>query len=472
MTEMRKRNILVVEDEVKMQRILEVNLRDTYNVLLANNGEQALDVVKGNDVNLILTDMKMPGKDGLSLLHDVKEFAPDIPVILITAYGTIESAVKAMKEGAYDYILKPLKMDEIEVVIEKALAHARLIDENRYLREELRSTYGFGNIISVNPKMVQILGLIGQIANSKATVLLQGESGTGKELVARAIHYNSQRAKGPFIVVNCSAIPRELLESELFGHEKGAFTGATRVKLGSFELADTGTLFLDEIGEMQRELQVKILRALEGHRFMRIGGTEEIDVDVRVITATNRDLKEAVATGDFREDLYYRLNVVCVDLPPLRERREDIPRLAAHFVEKYEAESKGQVRGISDEAMRILERYRWPGNVRELENCILRGMVLAKTGRMEVGDFPKEVVEGAMPAEVYAPRNAEELKLMKKRERERVTGQIEKQFIVEALQRNKGNISRSASDVGMDRRQFQNLIRKYRIFPRDYRGGQ
>jgi len=472
MTEMRKRNILVVEDEVKMQRILEVNLRDTYNVLLANNGEQALDVVKGNDVNLILTDMKMPGKDGLSLLHDVKEFAPDIPVILITAYGTIESAVKAMKEGAYDYILKPLKMDEIEVVIEKALAHARLIDENRYLREELRSTYGFGNIISVNPKMVQILGLIGQIANSKATVLLQGESGTGKELVARAIHYNSQRAKGPFIVVNCSAIPRELLESELFGHEKGAFTGATRVKLGSFELADTGTLFLDEIGEMQRELQVKILRALEGHRFMRIGGTEEIDVDVRVITATNRDLKEAVATGDFREDLYYRLNVVCVDLPPLRERREDIPRLAAHFVEKYEAESKGQVRGISDEAMRILERYRWPGNVRELENCILRGMVLAKTGRIEVGDFPKEVVEGAMPAEVYAPRNAEELKLMKKRERERVTGQIEKQFIVEALQRNKGNISRSASDVGMDRRQFQNLIRKYRIFPRDYRGGQ
>jgi len=469
---MPKSSILVVEDEVKMQRILEVNFRDKYTVLLASNGQEALDIVRREDVNIILTDMKMPGKDGLSLLHDVKAFAPDIPVILITAYGTIESAVQAMKEGAYDYILKPLKMDEIEVVIEKALVHASLLDENRYLREELRSTYGFDNIISINPKMLKILELIGQIANSKATVLLQGESGTGKELVARAIHYNSRRSKGPFIVVNCSAIPRELLESELFGYEKGAFTGATRMKLGSCELADTGTLFLDEIGEMQRELQVKILRALEGHRFMRIGGTEEIDVDVRVITATNRDLKEAVATGDFREDLYYRLNVVCVDLPPLRERREDIPRLAAHFVEKYEAESKGQVRGISDEAMRILERYRWPGNVRELENCILRGMVLAKTGRIEVGDFPKEVVEGAMPAEVYAPRNAEELKLMKKRERERVTGQIEKQFIVEALQRNKGNISRSASDVGMDRRQFQNLIRKYRIFPRDYRGGQ
>ncbi len=467
---MQNKNILVVEDEVRMGRILEVNLRDRYNILLASNGEEALNIVKGNDVNLILTDMKMPGKDGLSLLHDVKEFAPDIPVILITAYGTIESAVKAMKEGAYDYILKPLKMDEIEIVIDKALAHASLIDENRYLREELRSTYGFDNIISVNPQMVQILELIGQIANSKATVLLQGESGTGKELVARAIHYNSQRAKGPFIVVNCSAIPRELLESELFGYEKGAFTGATRMKLGSFELADTGTLFLDEIGEMQRELQVKILRALEGYRFMRIGGTEYIDVDVRVITATNRDLKEAVATGDFREDLYYRLNVVCIALPPLRERREDIPLLATHFLEKYEGEGKREVDEISDEAMRLLGQYHWPGNVRELENCILRGRVLAKTGRIEMRDLPEEVVEGALKTELRAPRNAEELKLMKKRERERAVGQIERQFIIEALRRNKGNISRSASDVGMDRRQFQNLIKKYRVFVEDYRG--
>jgi DNA-binding NtrC family response regulator len=471
MIEMRKRNILVVEDEVKMQRILEVNLRDRYNVLLASNGEEALNIVKGNDVNLILTDMKMPGKDGLSLLHDVKEFAPDIPVILVTAYGTIESAVKAMKEGAYDYILKPLKMDEIEVVIQKALAHARLIDENRYLREELKATYGFDNIISINPKMMQILELIGQIANSKATVLLQGESGTGKELVARAIHYNSQRSKGPFIVVNCSAIPRELLESELFGYERGAFTGATRMKLGSFELADTGTVFLDEIGEMQRELQVKILRALEGHRFMRIGGTEYIEVDVRVITATNRDLKEAVAMGDFREDLYYRLNVVCINLPPLRERREDIPLLAGHFMEKYRGEAKGKVNGISDEAMKVLGHYHWPGNVRELENCILRGMVLAKTDRIEVADLPEEVVGGAVATGVQIPRNTEELKKIKKGEKERVVGKIEKQFIMEALRRNKGNISRSAGDVGMDRRQFQNLIKKYRISVKDYRGG-
>jgi len=467
---MRKRNILVVEDEVKMQRILEVNLRDKYNVLLASNGEEALDLVKGNDVTLILTDMKMPGKDGLALLHDVKEFAPDIPVILVTAYGTIESAVKAMKEGAYDYILKPLKMDEMEVVIEKALAHARLIDENRHLREELRSTYGFANIISVNPKMLQVLELVGQIANSKATVLLQGESGTGKELVARAIHYNSQRAKGPFIVVNCSAIPRELLESELFGYEKGAFTGATRMKLGSFELADTGTLFLDEIGEMQKELQVKILRALEGYRFMRIGGTEDIDVDVRVITATNRDLKEGVARGDFREDLYYRLNVVCINLPPLRERREDIPLLAAHFVEKYRGEAKREVWGISDDAMRALEHYHWPGNVRELGNCMLRGMVLAKTDRIEVTDLPEEVITGGGAAGVQTPRDTEELKIIKKRERGRVVGEIEKQFVMEALRRNKGNVSRSAGDVGMDRRQFQNLIRKYGILAKDFRG--
>jgi len=467
---MPKSSILVVEDEVKMQRILEVNFRDKYTVLLASNGQEALDIVRREDVNIILTDMKMPGKDGLSLLHDVKAFAPDIPVILITAYGTIESAVQAMKEGAYDYILKPLKMDEIEVVIEKALVHASLLDENRYLREELRSTYGFDNIISINPKMLKILELIGQIANSKATVLLQGESGTGKELVARAIHYNSRRSKGPFIVVNCSAIPRELLESELFGYEKGAFTGATRMKLGSCELADTGTLFLDEIGEMQKELQVKILRALEGYRFMRIGGTEYIDVDVRVITASNRDLKEAVAVGDFREDLYYRLNVVCINLPPLRERREDVPLLATHFMEKYKGEGKVQVKGISEEAIKVLEQYHWPGNVRELENCVLRAMVLAKTDRVEVADLPEEVIKGAGIWEVQTPLNTEELKTIKKRERERVVSQIEKQFIGEALRRNKGNVSRSAEDVGMDRRQFQNLIKKDGILVEDYRG--
>ncbi len=468
---MRRRNILIVEDEEKMRRILEVNLRDRYNVLLASNGDDALSIVKGNDVNLILTDMKMPGKDGISLLHDVKEFAPDIPVILITAYGTIESAVQAMKEGAYDYILKPLKMDEIEMVVEKALSHARLIDENRSLREELKASYGFDNIISVNPKMLQILELVGQIADSKATVLLQGESGTGKELVARATHYQSQRSKGPFIVVNCSAIPRELLESELFGYERGAFTGATRLKLGSFELADTGTLFLDEIGEMEKELQVKILRALEGYGFMRIGGNEYIDVDVRVITATNRDLRKAVEIGEFREDLYYRLNVVCINLPPLRERKEDIPMLVAHFIEKHKGEGKREVNEISDEAMKLVERYHWPGNIRELENCILRGMVLAKTGRIEERDLPVEVVARALQAEARPPRNSEELKSMKKREKERVVGQIEKQFVIEALQRNRGNISRSASDVGMDRRQFQNLIKKYRVSVKDFREG-
>jgi DNA-binding NtrC family response regulator len=467
---MPKNSILVVEDEVKMQRILEVNLRDKYTVLLASNGQEALDIVRRGDVSLILTDMKMPGKDGLSLLHDVKAFAQDIPVVLITAYGTIESAIQAMKEGAYDYILKPLKMEEIEVVIEKALVHASLLDENRSLREELRSTYGFDNIISINQKMLKILELIGQIANSKATVLLQGESGTGKELVARAIHYNSRRSKGPFIVVNCSAIPGELLESELFGYEKGAFTGATRVKLGSFELADTGTLFLDEIGEMQKELQVKILRALEGYRFMRIGGTEYIDVDVRVITASNRDLKEAVAVGDFREDLYYRLNVVCINLPPLRERREDVPLLATHFMEKYKGEGKVQVKGITEEALKVLEQYHWPGNVRELENCVLRAMVLAKTDRVDVGNLPEEVIKGAGIWEVQTPLNVEELKTLKKKERARVMTQIEREFIGEALRRNQGNVSRSAQDVGMDRRQFQNLIKKYGILVEDYRG--
>jgi DNA-binding NtrC family response regulator len=469
MIEMRKRNILIVEDEVRMRRILEVNLRERYNVLLASNADEALNMVKANDVNLIITDMKIPGKDGISLLHDVKGFAPHIPVILITAYGTIESAVQAMKEGAYDYILKPLKMGEIEMVVEKALSHAMLIDENRSLREELKATYGFDNILSVNSKMLHILELVGQIADSKATVLLQGESGTGKELVARAIHHNSRRSKGPFVVVNCSAIPRELLESELFGYEKGAFTGAVRLKLGRFELADTGTLFLDEIGEMEKELQVKILRALEGYGFTRVGGDKSIEVDVRVITATNRDLREAMEKGEFREDLYYRLNVVCINLPPLRERREDIRLLATHFMEKYKGEGKSEVNEISDEAMGVLERYHWPGNVRALENCILRGIVLAKTGRLEVSDLATEVVQGALPPEVRPPRHTEELRLVKKRERERVVSRIERQFVMDALRRNEGNVSRSASDVGMDRRQFQNLIKKYGVRVEEFR---
>ena len=465
-----KRTILVAEDEEKMRRILEVNLQDEYRVLLAKDGEEALQMIKENEVNLLLTDMRMPEKDGLSLLHEVKRLRPEIPVVLITAYGTIESAVNAMKEGAADYLLKPIKMEEVELVIQRALLQADLINENRKLREEIRSLYGMDTLISKHQKMIEIMGIVQQVADSKATVLIEGESGTGKELVARGIHFNSQRAGFPFIVVNSSAIPKELLESELFGHEKGAFTGAGKRKIGSFEMAHRGTLFLDEIGEMPKELQVKILRAIEGYRFMRVGGTEEIDVDVRMITATHRDLKAAVEAGEFREDLFYRLHVVSIKLPPLRERKGDIPLLVSHFIEKHKREVKDRSLEISEGALQILENYSWPGNVRELENCILRTMLLARSNRIEGEDLPPEVRgEGGEPT-VSVPRDSAELRRMKWQLKRKAENEVEKVFLREALKRNKGNISKTALGVGMDRRQLQNLIRKHRIVVKEFKG--
>jgi two-component system NtrC family response regulator len=463
-----KRTVLIAEDEEKMRRILELNLQDQYRVLLAKDGEEALRMFKENEVHLLLTDMRMPERDGLSLLHEVKRLQPEIPVILITAYGTIESAVNAMKEGAVDYLLKPIQMEEVQLLIERALLHADLIDKNRQLADEIKSLYGLDTIISKHPKMIEIMEIVRQVADSKATVLIEGESGTGKELVARAIHFNSQRAGFPFIVVNCSAIPRELLESELFGHEKGAFTGAGKRKIGSFELAHRGTLFLDEIGEMPKELQVKILRAIEGYRFMRVGGTEEIDVDVRLITATNRDLKAAVAAGEFREDLFYRLHVVSIKLPPLRERKEDIPLLVSFFIDKHKKEVKDRPLEISKEAFQALKQYPWPGNVRELENSLLRAMLFARSSQIELGDLPPEV-RGEEALFRSVPRDGEELKRMKWQLKKKSEDELEKVFLKEALKRNRGNISKTALDVGMDRRQLQNLIRKHRIVAKEYK---
>jgi DNA-binding NtrC family response regulator len=357
----------------------------------------------------------------------------------------------------------------VELVIERALLHADLINENRQLKEEIKSLYGVDTIISKHPKINEIMSMVRQVADSKATVLIEGESGTGKELVARAIHFNSRRAGFPFVVVNCSAIPRELLESELFGHERGAFTGAGKRKIGSFELAHQGTLFLDEIGEMPKELQVKILRAIEGYRFMRVGGTEEIDTDVRLITATNRDLKAAVEAGEFREDLFYRLHVVSIKLPPLRERKEDIPLLVSYFIEKYKKEVKGRTLEISGKALQALETYPWPGNVRELENCILRATLLTQSNRIEVEDLPPEVRGEGKEAMAPVPRDIEELKRMKWQLKRRAEDEVEKVFLREALKRNRGNISKTALDVRMDRRQLQNLIRKHRMVVKEYK---
>ncbi len=458
-----KPTILIAEDEERMRRILEVNLQDQYRVVLAKDGEEALHLFKENDISLILTDMKMPERDGISLLHEVRKLRADVPVILITAYGTIESAVSAMKEGATDYLLKPLKMEEVRLVIGKALRQAELLNENRKLKEEIKALYGVDTIVSNHPKIQEVLEIVRQVADSKATVLIEGESGTGKELIARAIHLNSSRAGYPFIVVNCSAIPRELLESELFGYEKWAFTGAGRRKIGSFELAHQGTLFLDEIGEMSKELQVKILRAMEGHPFMRIGGTEQIEVDVRFVTATNRDLKTAVDSGEFREDLYYRLHVVHIQLPPLRERKGDIPLLVSHFLEKYKKEAKGRNIEFSEKALEALESYSWPGNVRELENVVLRTILLTPSNRIDIEDLPPEIRGDRVFPMGLVPKDSEELKRMKWQLRRKAEEEVERIFLNEALKRNGGNITKTAIDIKMDRRQLQNLIRKHHI---------
>ncbi|MGQ9636898.1 MAG: sigma-54-dependent transcriptional regulator [Thermodesulfobacteriota bacterium] len=465
-----KKTILIAEDEERMRRVLEVNLQEQYRLLMAKDGEEALQRIREEAaIHLLLTDLRMPRLDGLTLLREAKRIRPELPVILLTAYGTVESAVQAMKEGAFDYLLKPIKMEEVELVIQRALLQTTLLKEISHLKEEIKSLYGVDNIITQDHKMLEILGMIRQVADSKATILIEGESGTGKELVARAVHLNSLRSGFPFIPINCSAIPKDLLESELFGHEKGAFTGATKRKIGSFELAHQGTLFLDEIGEMPKELQVKILRAIEGYHFMRVGGTEEIDVDVRVIAATHRDLKSLVEAGEFREDLFYRLNVVSFKLPPLRERKGDIPLLVSHFLQKYQKEVKGRASEISEKALQALEHYSWPGNIRELENCILRAMLLARSHRIEIEDLPKEI-RGEKGEKVLAiPKDLEELKEMKRSLKKKVEEELEKAFLREALMRNRGNVSRTALDVKMDRRQLQNLIRKYRIDIKEFK---
>jgi DNA-binding NtrC family response regulator len=463
-----KPRILIVDDEARMQRLFEINLGPKYEVLTAGEGERALEVVKSGEVTLLITDLKMPGMNGMTLLQEVHRIYPDLPIIIMTAYGTVEGAVQAMKEGAVDYILKPVKMEEMELLIEKTLSVRRLQDENLSLRKELQSVYGPANIVGNHPAMQKIIQLISQVAGTKATVLIQGESGTGKEIVARAIHYQSDRASKPFVVINCAAIPSNLLESELFGHEKGAFTGAIKTKRGRLELADQGTLFLDEIGEMPKELQVKILRVLEEQKFQRVGGTENVEVDNRILAATNKDLKQAVEAGSFRDDLYYRLNVITISIPPLRERKEDIPLLIDYFLKKHRDTFKSRATGVKEEALKLLTDYPWPGNVRELENTLVRAMILSASELIQVEDLPDEMRVEEVQEGMKLPVDREELKQMKKEAQQKAKEEIEKGFIIEALRQGGGNVLRSAERVGMDRRQFQNLIRKYGISRKDF----
>ena len=385
--------ILVVDDEKNYLLVLSAVLEDEgYEVLTAQGGHEALEIQKSSDLDLILTDMKMPAMDGIQLLENVKALDPDLPVIMMTAHGTIDKAVEAMQKGAYSYILKPFDNERLTIYVKKAVALFQVVKENRRLRETVESQYSFGNIIGKSKPIRDVFETIRKVAPSNATVLIEGESGTGKEMVAKSIHFNSPRRNKPFIAVNCSALAENLLESELFGHEKGAFTGAVARKKGRFELADTGTLFLDEIGELSQNLQVKLLRVLQEKSFELVGGTRSITSDIRVITATNKNLKEEMISGRFREDLFYRLNVVRIVLPPLKERREDIRMLVNHFIEKYASERKVDlpVKGVDQEVDRLFFDYSWPGNVRELENLIERVMILCPNDTVQVSDLPMD----------------------------------------------------------------------------------
>ncbi|HET6453348.1 MAG TPA: sigma-54 dependent transcriptional regulator [Armatimonadota bacterium] len=373
------KSILIVDDEANIRRVLDaVFSKDGYRVLTAENGKKALDIISTEpDLDVLLCDLIMPDLNGIEVLKSAREINPFLSVVMITAHGTIKTAVDAMRFGAFDYITKPFDMDEIKLIVKNALERRRLLAENTELKQELRSRYKFDEIVGSSGKMHDVYKVIERVANSNATILVRGESGTGKELVARAIHYNSSRAAKPFIAVSCAALPETLLESELFGHEKGAFTGAVGQKAGRFELANQGTLFLDEIAEVSLSMQVKLLRVLQERKFERVGGTKTLSMDVRMIAATNRNLEEAVAMSEFREDLYYRLQVIQVFLPPLRDRREDIPPLVEHFVEKFNTENGRNIKFASPECMDLLMKYDWPGNIRELENAIERGVVLA-----------------------------------------------------------------------------------------------
>ncbi|MCD6200881.1 MAG: sigma-54-dependent Fis family transcriptional regulator [Bacteroidales bacterium] len=474
-TKRTKPTLLIVDDEERSTHILKINFRDVYHVLVANNGEEALSLLEHEPVNLILTDLRMPEMTGNELLRKIRENNNHIPVIIMTAYGTVENAVESMKMGAFDYILKPLDIENLSLTIERALNYSSLLNENVRLKEQLKQYEGFRQIITINPEMNRLLELTKQVATAKVPVLIEGESGTGKELFARAIHYLSPRASKDFISINCGAIPAELIESELFGHEKGAFTGASAQKKGKFELAHHGTLFLDEIGELPKNMQVKLLRAIEEQQFTRVGGTQTIKTDIRFVAATNRDLNKEVEEGRFREDLYYRLKVVNLRILPLRERKDDIPLLVRHFLEKHRKDIGKTIRHIDDRVMEMFMNYFWPGNVRELENIVMHTMLFTPADTLVPDALPVEFVnqakQNATATEETIPETKEALQKERKKRYEEIDKKLEYNFLDRILQKTHGNITRAAELTGYDRRQLQNLIHKYHINAQNYKKG-
>ncbi|HSF30935.1 MAG TPA: sigma-54 dependent transcriptional regulator [Candidatus Tectomicrobia bacterium] len=391
--------ILIVEDEPDLRQVfVEILTSEGYDISTAGDGEVAMQMLSEHNYDLSLIDLYLPKADGLQVLAHLQHVSSSTTAIVMTGHGSIESAVEAMKKGAADFITKPVAFEQLRIVVKKALEVRQLQQENRLLRHQLKTKYRFENLVGTSPGMQQVFQLIEKVADAESTVLILGESGTGKELVARAIHFNSHRAEKPLVPVNCGAIPESLLESELFGHERGAFTGAARTRMGRFELANGGTIFLDEVGDMSPALQVKLLRVLQDQTFERVGGTKSVRVDVRIIAATNRNLEEAVARGEFREDLYYRLSVIPLNLPPLRERKDDIPLLLQYFMEQFNRMRDRKLQGFSPHALHLLVNYQWPGNVRELENLVDRVVVLKGQGIIEPEDLPEKMRTAWTPA--------------------------------------------------------------------------
>jgi DNA-binding NtrC family response regulator len=441
---MKKRTtILVVDDE----DIVRESLRDWldgvgYKVDTAESAEKALRIIKQKKIKIMIADLIMPGMNGIELMKKAREIVPTISTVIITAHGTIQTAITAIREGAYDYVEKPFCPEKVELLIKNLVEHQDLVEENISLRRKIEDRFNFEGIIAKSPKMLKIIELIKTVAPTNATVLIIGKTGTGKEVIARAVHHQSPRRNKPFIATSCAALPESLLESELFGHEKGAFTGAVERKKGKFEAGDKGTLFLDEIGEINANTQIHLLRALEEKKITRVGGNEEINVDVRVIAATNRNLKSRIEQGMFREDLYYRLNVVTIGLPPLKDRMEDILPLAEHFLKKYAEENNKRIRNFSDDVVEFMLNYSWPGNVRELENMIERGVILSKNTAIALDELPQDIIHPT-PAEG------------------KTVEAVTRNHIINVLEETKGNISKAAEILGIRRMTLYNKLKKY-----------
>jgi two-component system, NtrC family, response regulator HydG len=453
-----KSEILVVDDDSAHRTMLKTLLSGwQYNIIEADDGSTAIEKVKERPFDLVLMDVRMLKVSGLEALDEIKAFNPAIPVIIMTAYSSLETAVDAIKKGAYDYLTKPLDFDKLKITIKRAMEHIRLKEENRILKESLGKHFDRQNIIGQSPAMIKLLETVSQVAASEATVLINGESGTGKELIAGAIHFNSPRKDGPFVKINCAAITETLLESELFGHEKGAFTGADKRKDGRFVQAHKGSLFLDEVSEMTLAMQVKLLRVIQEREITRVGGDGSVKVDVRVIGATNRNLMNMIKEGSFREDLFYRLNVITLDVPPLRKRRDDIVLLAQHFLQDFAAKNRKQIKGFTPKAIDRLIRYDWPGNVRELMNAVERAVVLARAEYIDAEDLA--IIQTSLGQAAESTPVLEDMN-------DRMTLEdMEKTAVIKTLNASEGNKSEAARRLGITRKTLHKKLKKYGIMP-------